>query len=203
MSNALEFELIEPDHVYKLKGKRIPGTTEMLNSCGIIDSRWFNEEAAKRGKEVHEACHFLAEGDLDMDSIRPGIRGYVDAYEAAVEELNFFPTECERAIYHPIYLYGTKPDQVGFVRKNGKDQDAIVELKSGIMQPWTRLQTAFQAMARWPQDYYTKLRFGIELSPDGSKKVDQFADPEDFEVVMGIYMAVVWKQKYLKGETRP
>lgn len=206
MSDALDFRLVEPEHQYFKGDRRILGTTEILRACGVIDDKWYNAQAAARGRAVHAACHFLAEGDLDWDTLAVEFHGYVEAYQAATEAIDFFPRECERALCHPLYLYGTKPDQIGFIgdapgklKGVAAQDDAVVELKTGTMMEWTRLQTAFQAMAKWPDNYFTKLRFGVELGADGKYRVEHFADVGDFDDALGMYLTATWKMKHLTG----
>lgn len=196
--------LKEPSHEYFLNGLRIPGATGILKANGVIEDTWFNEGARFRGTAVHACCHYLAEGYLDLGSVKPEIIGFLNAYQEACQSLDFWPQECETAIYHPIYLYGVKPDQIGIYGglNGGLKKEGIFELKTGQMQPWTALQTALQAMARWPRDYFTKVRFGIELHEDGTFKAEQFTDVKDFDVAMSMISVYQWKNQKMKKETK-
>lgn len=189
-----KFALIEPDHKYLLDGQEMPGATGILKANGVIDDKWFNEAARDRGRAVHKACHFLAEGDLNWDAMTDELRGYVEAYEKAVEAIDFMPIKCETPIYHPVYFYGTTPDQIGIIGSMVNRTDpGLVELKTGTMQKWTSLQTAFQAMAEWPGDYFRAKRFGIEIHADGTFKAEEFINMDDFDVAVGMIAAYKWK----------
>lgn len=178
-------------HEYRLDGCLLPSTTQILKSVGFIDGTWFNESARERGRAVHSACQFAAEGDLDWDTLHPTLRGYVEAYQKFLSDTKFQPRICEVPIYHPNFFYATTPDQIGTL----KDLDADVELKTGTMQKWTALQTAFQTMAKWPNDFYNKVRLGVELRANGTYRIDWHEDPNDFNVAMGALACHGWKAK--------
>lgn len=193
-----EFYLSETDHVYHLGDRILPGTTEILRANGVIDSTWFNEVAMQRGRAVHFACQLLAEGDLAWESLDKSLLGYVEAYHKAIQELDFMPYECEVIKYHPIYFYGTKPDQIGlFGSKNG-----IIELKTGTMQPWTALQTAFQAFAIWPTDFFSKIRIGLELHANGTFRTETYENESNYATAVALYEVWKWKVENQKGDKR-
>ena len=189
------FEFRASDHTYWLDGCLIPGTTQILKSAGVIDDTFYNDAARIRGQAAHAACHYFAEGDLDMERLDPALVPYVTAYGKFLTDTGFIPKECEKPIYHPTYLYGSTPDHIGDLKK----ADAIAELKTGTMMPWTSLQTAFQAMARWPNDYMTKIRIGVELSAKGTYRFQFFEDLNDFDVAAGMLASFNWKKNHLKG----
>lgn len=197
IKNEMKFIFDALRHEYYLGEIRLPGTTELLRSAGIIEeSSWHNEAALIRGRNVHKACQFYAEGDLDFDSLKPEIRGYVEAYDKAVFALNFYPEEIEAPCYHNQFLFATIPDQVGYYQKgDGNKYGGVLEIKSGVMQKWTAIQTALQVLARWPKDYLQKIRVGIELHSDGSFLVQHFTDYDDFGIAISLINIWHWKQK--------
>jgi hypothetical protein len=191
------FSFRKSDHTYWLGDRRLPGSTELLRAGGLIDNTaWYNEAALIRGRNVHIACAYLAEGDLNWDTLKLEIRGYVEAYEKAVEELNFIPGEIESPVYHAHLGFATIPDQVGEYQNSGKL--GILELKSGVMQHWTAIQTAFQSLARFPGNYYGRLRVGLELHRDGTYRTESYTDVGDFDVAMSLLNIWRYKQKYHK-----
>lgn len=189
------FHFEASDHTYWWNGRRIPGTTEILKSAGVISEFGFNEHARVRGTAVHAACHYLAEGDLDMASVDPAIVGYVKAYEQFLVDTGFKPEICEKPTMHPVLLYGTTPDQIGPI----KGQMVVVDFKTGTMRKWTALQTAFQTMATFPDTYLTIGRACLELHEDGTYKPAWFTDETDFDVAMGMLTVLAWKNENMGG----
>lgn len=180
------------DHTYWLGSTRLPSQSEILEVCGVVDKTYYTPESAHRGTIVHAGCHYLAEGDLDWASMPEQFRGYLHAYEKFLVDTKFKPTECEKRLYHPELLYGVTPDQIGLLEK----REGVAELKSGTMMPWTAIQTAFQTMARWPNDYMTKFRLGVELHKDGTYTTKWFEDYGDFQVAIGLLALYRWKMNH-------
>lgn len=181
------FRFDPESHRYFLGDRQLPSVTKILKTCGIIDITHFNESARKRGEIVHKACHYLAEGDLDWTTLAEPFHGYVRAYEKAVKELRWGAVYCEVPFYSNLG-YGCTPDQVGIFGK----QDGVLEIKTGTMQAWTALQTAFQVLAVWPNDYLTKKRVGLELHEDGTWDVDEFTEHDNFDVCFALLTVYKW-----------
>ena len=204
-----KFTFDNDTHTYYLGEKKLLSSTEILKVCDVVDDRFYNEEARARGTAVHACCHYLAEKELDWNSIEkvnhsfelkygknPHIEEYVKAYEKFLNESGYLSRKliCEKPIYHATLEYGTIPDQV--------DQDdpekLIIELKSGSMQDWTRYQTALQAMALSPDDYYSYRRIGVELRKNGTYRTEEFDDPDDFDLALSFYNVAT----YLRNKGR-
>jgi hypothetical protein len=65
-------------HTYKLDGVVVPSVTQVLTAAGVIDNRWFTEEATHRGQLVHVATMLMDQGELNdaRSSPRLPIRGH-------------------------------------------------------------------------------------------------------------------------------
>lgn len=85
----LEFD--EAKHRFGLRGKRLPGVTQVLRSEGFIDDRWWNDGARERGSAIHAAIHYLEEDDLDWETVPPGIHPFIYAYQFFKAETGFKP----------------------------------------------------------------------------------------------------------------
>ena len=192
----MSFHFDPVEHKYYLDGIEIPGATSILKSCGLIDDRYYSPESADRGRRVHLACQYLSEGDLDWESLGEDIRGYVEGFGEFLQAYKFQGIELEVPIYHPVMRYGTTPDQIGNFHPIGTPNPVLVEIKSGSLMEWTALQTALQAMARWPADYLEIHRLGVELKKNGLSKVVPFDDPADFDVAIALVTTVNAQKKY-------
>lgn len=186
----MELTFDPTSHQYFLDGRKILNVTKILRLCGVIDDRFYNEEARIRGTIVHKCCHYLAENDLDWNTVDPALIGYIKAYLKFLTDSGFVPNECEKKIYHPTLYYACTPDQIG---DGGRDQ--IIELKTGHMPKWTGLQLALQAMARFPERYYEIARVGVELHEDETYRHENFNDEQDFDVAMGMVSIANWRLK--------
>lgn len=187
---------LDDQHRYWLATRRIPGATECLRLTGIINTDWYTEESRVRGNFVHKCCKLLAADNLDESSVLPQYKGFIDGYKLFIKESLFRPDplRCEIPMMHPAYHYGVTPDQPGTM--NGPD--VMLEIKTlsdGSVPSWTGLQLAAQAMAMWPDDFYTKPRLALALYPDGSYKLKRFEDDLDFEYFLAALSATIWKQQ--------
>ena len=182
-------------HIHKIDGIEVPGTSAIFKSLGVIDDRFYNESARMRGQVVHACCHYLAEGDLNWDTVDASVVGYVRGYEKCLLDTGFQPERCETPTPNFNLLYATIPDQEGLIKKDR----GVMEFKTGSMMPWTAIQTAFQVMALWPEDYLTKFRIGVELHPDGTYRAQWFDDSNDFNIAQAMVGAYWWKRIYLNG----
>src|SRR5262245_39847574 len=90
-------------HAYTLDGVRVPSVTEILKSAGYIDFSRVPSDildaAQQRGTLVHEALHYLADDDLNPDSVPEAIRGYVEAGIAFRRTAGFTVYAAEMRVY--------------------------------------------------------------------------------------------------------
>ena len=130
----------EPTHTYALHGSPVPSVTKILaavfpNEWQAIE-RWGNAEYVKeRGRQVHAACAFIAQGiDFDCD---PRIEGRVAACRAWFKDMRPEVVEVETPVCHPLLRYAGTPDLVAMVQ--GKLR--LVDYKSSF-SPINQLQLA-------------------------------------------------------------
>lgn len=175
----------QPDqHAYILNDRRLPSVTGILKAQGFIDDTWFTEDARLRGTYVHLACHLYDKGTLDIDELDPALRPYLDAYIRFKTETGFQVLESEVPRYHPQYLYAGTPDKIGIL--NG---DALIDLKSGALSPWTALQTAaYELFFDRPMK-----RFGVQLTNEGKYKVIPFTDRTDRNIFLSALACHNWR----------
>lgn len=169
-----ELELDEASHRYRYRGRPIAGVTEILNSAAIIDATHFTEESRVRGKHVHEAAHYFDEGDLALESLRPEIQPYVQAYIAFRQETGFYPLLVEQLVHFGNQYAGTL-DRVGWLN----DRVIQIDLKTGGLPKWAGLQTAAYELALEEMirdgelrlERFPEARFALQLSNDGRYKL--------------------------------
>ena len=170
-----ELEFDEATHTYSVSGKQMSSVTRILKSAGLIDERWFSDEGARRGSYAHKALELYDQSDLDEETLDPGLVPYLDAWKKFRSE---FPCEIlavEERVVHPVYSYAGTLDRR--VKLKGKDEKAVIDLKTGEPQNWHAVQTAAYAMAF---DEPMR-RFGVYLSEGGFKLVEH-KDRNDYNV---------------------
>jgi len=148
--------LDQSTHTYK---SGLPSVTEILVDVGLAKTDFCKEEDMLRGTAVHLACQYYDEGDLDFDSLDPTIQGYVGSYMS-------FEVACGHKmewIECPFNngLYAGTPDRVCTDRPR-----VLIDLKTGLPQPWHKYQTA--AYVNLFPDPYAYTRLGVYLQKDGS-----------------------------------
>jgi hypothetical protein len=150
-----------------------------------------NEGAMRRGRLVTAACHLIARnqslGD-GWESRHPECCPYLDAYRRFLREHEFQLWECEGEYRCEALRFVSHPDQIGLLDDLGRLVD--LELKSGGMPAWCRLQTAGQVLAIGSP---TMRRFGLLLMADGNYKLyphEDFRDLDRFRSLMDSYWTI-------------
>jgi hypothetical protein len=174
-SERLTFD--EEQHEYRLDDVVIPSVTQVLKSAGIVDDRWFTEWARDRGSAAHKMLQFYDEGDLDMSSVDPRLRPYLDGYLNFLNETRFKPNHIELPVVSLLYGYAGTLDRQGVM--NGGNL-AIIDIKTGKPSRATQLQLTayqeafFELYGVWCPDLY-----GVHLDEDGGYRVSRYANDKD------------------------
>lgn len=187
-----EFIFNDELHLYTLDGRSLPSVTGILKQEGFIDDTWFTEDARLRGTYVHLTCHLYDKGTLDEDELSPALQPYLDAYILFKKETGFQVNESEVPCYHPQYLYAGTPDKIGTM--NGAA--ALIDLKSGDIQPWCALQTAAYELF-YPN---SMKRFGVQLTSEGKYKMIPFTDRTDRNIFLSAMACRNWKINHNGGK---
>jgi hypothetical protein len=167
-------------HVYTHEGRVVPSVTQVLTLAGLDElahvPRRCLARAGALGSAVHQACQFLDEDDLDLDSLDPEIVGYVLGWQRFKQEYDFTPIVIERrGISVGERNYGFCLDRIGIVGEH----ELLVEIKTGEnpLPSWA-IQTAAYAEA----EEFDGARLTVHVAADGSYILIPHADQGDFEV---------------------
>ena len=171
--------LFDPEtHRYTLNGVALPGITQILKLTGFVDGSWFTDEARDRGKAVHSACWFLAEGDLDWSTVGPDILPRVKAFEQFLNDYTPKLIMAERPLYSAMFGFAGTEDF--FFEIPGLGGECIIEVKTGRAGLAAKLQTAAQRILIEENQGIKKAnRFGFELSKEGRYKFVPHTDGTD------------------------
>jgi len=201
---------LDDDHVYRLNGMPYdgPSNTQVLKDMGIIDTTYYNMDAAWRGTAVHEmtALYDEYEGDFHWPSVDSSYVGYVRGWEKFILESGFKP--CAGLIEKPVLGAGycTTIDRVGIL--NGRC--VVLEIKTGICPKWVGLQTAMQydavvlqratlgvmPVGRVVLGVGSSPSGAVELRKNGTYKLVQCMDRSDMEKSRALVSAWHTRKEY-------
>lgn len=195
----MRIEFDESNHVYRVDGVVYPSVTQILESAGLPDlSRVpadILEWKADIGRKVHKAIEFDDDGDLDFDFLPVELRPYVEAYRKFKTESGFEPLAAEEPIFHPVYKYPGKPDRIGLL--NGRI--VLIDYKTGMIDlKCVGPQTAAYKKA-WDEVHQRKdqivRRFALKLSNDGTYKLIECKNPNDFNIFLSALSLYNWRNQ--------
>lgn len=172
MSIAFQFDRAQ--HEFRVDGIVRPSITQVLALAGIVDFSFVAEDvrihAMNRGKSVHWLLQLEDEGNLNYRTVPAALRGYRKGYKLWKERSGFVPLLVEKPMASTLGYCGI-PDRYGAFPLN-----AVVEIKSGEVADWTRLQLAAQAVLIQPNLALARVirRIGLSLFTDGRYKVREF-----------------------------
>lgn len=184
-------------HIYEQDGVIVPSVTQVLTLAGIDDVSHiplhFLERAAAVGTAVHEACEFLDQDDLDLDSLDPLIVGYVLGYQKFKEECSFVPHVIERRGVSESsegLRYGFCVDRLGTL--DGKP--VLVDIKtSSKPSPSWAVQTAAYAEATNFAENPEGVRLIVHVAKDGGYKLIRQENIYDFHVWGAALKVAHWR----------
>lgn len=196
---VLQFDA--PSHAYTLDGVRVPSVTQVLKPLYDFNGIPVNVLNAKAalGTRIHRACELLDNDDLDEDSeagrkaLEP-VAGYLDAYKAFKRDKRLVILANEKLLFHPVHRYAGQID-----RSYAMDGDVWdVDLKSTVsMSPIVALQTAaYTAMLQAHGRTQPARRGALQLKPDGTYRLHEFADPSDFAVFLSLLTVQRFKERH-------
>jgi hypothetical protein len=161
-----------------------PSVTGIITRAGRIDTRWFTEDAAARGRAVHRVCELIdrqrfgtlgaADADMQINAWRalyPALLGAEHGYRLFVKAVPTEWTAIEQPSFHETKKYGGRPDRRGLVY----GEPAVVELKTGQAADWHGEQLAgYQGLEP------TGARFVVYLRLNGTYRIERCKDAFDY-----------------------
>lgn len=195
---AIGFDLVfDPvTHRYRLGGRDLISVTQALTEAGLIDARWFNEDAALRGTYVHQAILLDHEGDLEEESLDPVLGPYFKAYRKFRSETGFVVEACEERLFDELLGVAGTLDLRG---RFGSSPDSrlinIVDIKTGTVPShvgyqtagYVRLSPVGQAYARWC----------LNLRADGTYRLEALTNRTDEKVFLAALIVAQAKRGWL------
>ncbi|SRR5581483_1186985 len=197
---TLRFDAVAHKYFLDPEGVELPGVTRALEGAGIVDWSMVPRDilvaAQERGTRVHEALHYLDDGELDEQNLDPAIQGYVSAWPKAKAQLDIEILLVEHMGFSAAHRYAGRMDRVVTLpKKGGGRRKSVIDFKTGIVLPGHAVQLAlYVSLLPNPFEYD---RICLQLSADGTYRVHEYP-PETFQRDLAIGRAAVgiwhWKQ---------
>lgn len=166
-------------HEYRIDGVKVPGVSDILESTGYINKRFFKAGSADFGSKVHKACSLLDYDLLTIDDIEDSIKGYAEGWLKFKQESGITFEEIEKFHISDKYRFGGTPDRVGVMR----GRKCIADIKSGAALSWHKLQlNAYRILV----DASIDLLIGVYLKP-GNYSLTPYTVSDEFLSVLGKY----------------
>jgi hypothetical protein len=172
----------EEAHLYTRDGVPYRSVTQIIAEAGWCDFSFVEEElrihSMKRGKSVHWLLQLEDQAALDYRRVPVALRGYRKAWQAwkkasgFMVELVEWRFISERGFAGTLDRYGYLPPTELYPHLTS----AIIDIKSGPVADWTRLQLAAYAVGHQPRLALARRirRIGVELRKDGRYKATEF-----------------------------
>lgn len=170
--SAIEFN--EATHSYRVGGQPFVSVTAEMGECGLTTETFFDEQGRERGRFVHAFCAAQDRKNSPFvletmpDHLRADYFGYGIAWENAKRDLGLEIQLIEHRVSDAVRGYaGTLDREVVW-----KNRLAIVELKTGAIQPVTALQLVAYGNALEASRVFE--RIAVQLMPDGRFRVEHY-----------------------------
>lgn len=175
-------------HSYWLDGEKLISVTTVLRQAGLFN--YFGSDggmAMDRGTAIHTITELSDKGALVEDKIENPLLPYLDAWKKFKEDTKIEVLSAEEPVYHPIYKYAGMLDR----RVMWKKKEAVIDIKSGVSAPWHACQTsAYAKCFNRPM-----LRFALYISGEGTYRLEEHKDYDDWDVFRAALAIVNWKRK--------
>lgn len=175
-------------HIYRMKGRVIPGVTDpMANVLGI--NPYWTDAGRDFGTKMHLAIALCAQKDLDYATLDERLKPRVDAYEKFCLDFQFVPDVIEQMFYSVSPEFCGTPDQA-------KIGQLVVDFKKGKHLPEHALQLA--AYAHLLGNSYLYERIGVELRADGKYSITPYKKQDirsDFNIFISILNVYNWRTR--------
>jgi hypothetical protein len=180
------------NHQYLLNGVPLPSVTQILSDLGFIDKSWFTDYGRTRGKFVHLACELDDRNELEEESLDSTLLPYLTAWRAFKRDTGFIVSATEKPVVNTIYNFAGTLDRIGTLNSC----DAVIDIKSGAVSPWTALQLAAYEIA----ENRRLKRFAVQLLETGKYKLHSYANPQDRQIFLAAVSCWHWINNNKKGK---
>ena len=180
--------LFEPiRHEYRMQGQVIPSVTQVLEGLHRFDMvpDAVLQAAQQRGTDVHLACQYLDEGDLDEEALPDSIAGYVEGWREFLADYRPRFAGIETRVFHPRLRYAGTADRFAAIA----GEPWVIDIKTAKhAHPVWGLQTAAYAHAAGLPE---AKRATVRLRP-GGYSFDPWSDRSDWPTFASALTLRTW-----------
>ena len=177
---------IDEQHVYRYRGRAVPGVTTIMRPLYAAAYDWMPkkraEEALARGTAVHQCVEAYERGQMPPDEYS----GQIRAWASFRRDFGFTgaPLAVETRLYSPTWGYAGTPDIVF--------DGVVIDIKSSNLPcPITAVQTMAYADLLREAGVSIQRRYGVALRADGTYEARQYSDDHNdrntFKSLLAIY----------------
>lgn len=176
---------------------KFPSVTQVFRLSGLYDDMdlagYANSQVGKhRGSALVKACHYLAYGQEPQwkgDDTHPELDRFLDGYRLFLSDHKWILEEHEKECISEVHRVVSHPDQIGSL----DGQFSNVEIKTGALPDWVRIQLAGQNIAL---ENRTIPRYSLHLPGNGRYKLHRWNDFHDYNEFLTLLHAVWVRSKY-------
>ena len=193
----LTFEPIT--HAYRFAGVMVPSVTQILDCACRFDfiTRDELEAAGRRGTYVHQLCELSDLGELDDDAEAGGEHWpRLLAWRQFCQDYGANWSHIETLGYSKAFQFAGTVDRRGTLERGGSDR-WIIDIKSGVTlgATWGPQIAAYQQIAiEEDPSWAMARRMSVRLLPNGTYKVDEFKDRNDWRVFSAMNTLNKWSK---------
>lgn len=186
-------------HEYRWQGRIVPSVTQILKP--LRDFSGIPAEVLIRKRDIGVALHAAVAldigDDLDEDTVDEAVRPYLIAWREFRRENNLHQAdfgEVEQPMVHALHRYAGTPDLTVFLNRRW----SLIDLKTETaIHPATAVQTAaYLEMVNSRSGSKVLDRFGLQLRADGSYRLEQYKDKQDFNIFISLLNVHRWKESH-------
>lgn len=187
------FRYDDESHTYWNVDRQMLSVSEVLEAAGVKDTVVGTDYHLWVGRASHRAIELYVKGELDESTVDPLVQPRLDAYKVFEKATGFKVKASEVPIYHGALNVAGTPDLVG-VFPDGNE--GIIDLKSGAVAPWVRLQLAGYdlILGVMPNGKY-RARYGLSVPRTGKPKITSCWLPEDLVTFRSCLNVATFKMK--------
>lgn len=181
-----DFTFDDPSHTYRLKGRIIPGVTEVLQDNFGTRPYW-TPRKAEEGKALHLAIHYLVQNRLNWNTVDESIKQRIKAFQKYMKEINPKIEKSEIKLCSNRYRFAGTMDLI-------LEGGILGDIKSSV-EPTVDLQLAAYSLL-WEENNKTKIKkaCAIELKEDGNYKLKWIKDIKKLQRIFLATLTVAnWK----------
>jgi hypothetical protein len=165
------------------------GVTAALKAAGLIDDRYFSEQATERGTAVHLALEALDKGHAPL--VAAAHEGYIAAYRRFLTECAVGPIAMNEAVLgDPVLGYAGTVDRVRTIGPHL----SVVDIKTGAPVAWHRIQlSAYCELVKKATHHAVVRRWGLYLREEGTYSFLAYTDRSDWDVFKAALLIAQYK----------